>query len=282
MTHQDMILAAHKGLLLGTSPLLRHTPAGRGAEIEGVVLRCWGPFGAGLNKVAVVGPSPPLARILELAAAFFGSDSGGFGIVVEADAGHPVEAELRAAGWNVFEDEPVLVLPFIPAPPPLPAGLEVKRIQGTEGLRDVARVLAAGFGAPTAEGATEVPPDTFDALAPSMACALDPEVGLLVGYVEGKPAASAFVFAVGPIAGITGVATVPAYRRRGLGTALTWEALREGAARGCTCATLGAQGASYHLYRKMGFIHVTNHRAYQAPEPAGFPPAISQTQSDCR
>jgi ribosomal protein S18 acetylase RimI-like enzyme len=279
MTHQEMILAAHKGLLLGPSPLLRHTPAGRGAEIEGVVLRCWGPVGPDLNKVAVVGPSPPLARILELAAAFFGSDSGGFGIVVEADAGHPVEAELRAAGWNVFEDEPVLVMPLIAAPPPLPAGVKVKRIQDTEGLRHLACVVAAGFGAPTAEGAAELPPEAIDALAPSMACALDPEVGLLVGYVDGKPVASAFVYAVGPIAGITGVATIPAYRRRGLGTALTWEALREGAARGCTCATLGALGASYDLYRKMGFIHVTNHRAYAAPAVQVNPVTIPLDQS---
>jgi ribosomal protein S18 acetylase RimI-like enzyme len=282
MTHQEMILTAHKGLLLGPSPLLRHARAGRSAEIEGMVLRCWGPFGPALNKVAVVGSSPPLARILELAAPFFGADSGGFGIVVEADAGHPVEAELRATGWKVFEDEPVLVLPVLPAPPPLPGGLEVKRIRDTEGLRDLARVFAAGFGAPTAEGATELPPDAFDALVPSLACALDPDVGLLVGYVEGKPVASAIVFVVGTIAGITGVATVPAYRRRGLGTALTWEALREGAARGCTCATLGALGASYDVYRKMGFIHVTNHRAYEAPVAHVEPASISQNQCERR
>ncbi|MDB5308224.1 MAG: N-acetyltransferase [Gemmataceae bacterium] len=261
MAHREMIATAHKGLLLGPSPLLRHVPTGRRAEIEGVVLTCWGPFGPALNKVAVVGPSPPLARILEFAEGFFGPDAGGFG-VVEADCGHPVEAELRAAGWTVFEDEPALVLPSIPAAPPVPAGLEVKRVRDAEGRRDLMRVLAAGFGAPTAEGGTEIPPDAFDSLTPSTASALDPEVGLLVGYIDGEPVSSAFVYAVGPIAGITGVATVPAYRRRGLGTALTWEALRAAAALGCTCATLGALGASFDLYRKMGFIHVCNHRAY--------------------
>ena len=265
MTHQEMIAAAHEGLLLGPSPLLRHYAAGRRADIEGVVLKCWGPFGPALNKVAVVGPAPPLARILELADRFFGPDSGGFGIVVEADAGHPVEAELRAAGWKVFEDEPALVLPSIPAGPPLPPGLEVKRIRDDQGRRDLMRVLAAGFGAPTAEGGTELPPDAFDAFAPSMACALDPEVALLVGYLDGKPVSAASMYVAGAIAGITGVATVPAYRRRGLGTTLTWEALRQGAARRCTCATLAALGASYDLYRKMGFIHVCNHRAYAAP-----------------
>jgi ribosomal protein S18 acetylase RimI-like enzyme len=265
MTSADMIATAHQGLLLGHSPMLRHHRAGRSADVEGVVMRCWGPVGPALNKAAVVRPSPPLSRILELATAFFGTDSGGYGIVVEADAGHPVEAELRAAGWTVFEDEPALVMPSIAKAPPLPAGLEVKRVRDTAGRSDLLRVLAAGFGDPTSEGGTELSPEAFDSFAPSIACALDPDVAILVGYVDGKPASSAFLYAVGPIAGITGIATTPEYRRRGLGTALTWSALSEGAARGCTRATLAALGASFDLYRKMGFIHVCNHRAYQAP-----------------
>ena len=262
MTQQEMIAVAHMGLLIGPSPLLRHNPAGRRGYADGVVLTCWGPVGPALNKVAVVGSAPPLARILGLAEAFFGPDAGGFGIVVEADAGHPVEGELRSAGWTVFEDEAALVFPVIPASPPGLAGLVVKRVRDDAGRRDLLRVLAAGFGEPTAEGGTELSPEAFDSFAPSVACANDPDVALLVGYIDGMPAASAFMFAVGPIAGITGVATVPAFRRRGLGTALTWAALRAGADRGCTMATLAALGASYDLYRKMGFIHVCNHRAY--------------------
>jgi ribosomal protein S18 acetylase RimI-like enzyme len=265
MIHHEMIAVAHKGLLLSPSPILHHNPSGRRAEIEGVVLTCWGAFGPALNKVAAVGPCPALVRVLEIAGGFFGPDSGGFGIVVEADAGHPVEAELRAAGWKVFEDEPALVLPTIPPPPPAPSGLEIKPVRDAQTRRDLIRVTAAGFGAPTSEGGTELAPDAFDLLAPSLACALDPDVALLVGYVDGAPASAAEFFKVGQIAGITGVATVPAYRRRGLGTALTWRAINEGAARGCTRATLAALGASYELYKKMGFIHVCNHRAYGPP-----------------
>jgi ribosomal protein S18 acetylase RimI-like enzyme len=265
MTKPEMIDCAHKGLLVGPWPLLRHQSGGRRAEVEGVVLTQWGAVGPALNKVTVVGPAPPLRRILDLAGQFYSADSGGFGVVVEADAGHPVEAELRAAGWKVFEDEPALVLPAIPSPPPLPMGLEVKRVRDAEGRLDLLRVLAAGFGAPTSEGGTELSSDAFDAFAPSLVCALDPDVALLIGYSEGKPVASAFLFVVGRIAGVTGVATVPSARRRGLGTALTWQALSEGTARGCTSATLAALGASFDLYRKMGFIHVCNHRAYAMP-----------------
>jgi ribosomal protein S18 acetylase RimI-like enzyme len=262
MNRQEMIAIAHRGLLTGPAPLLRHYPAGRHADVEGVTLKCWGSFGRDLNKVMVVGPAPPLARILELADAFFGPEAGGYGIVVEADASHPVEAELRAVGWQVFEDEPALVMPSLSAAPPLPAGLEIRPLRDDAGRRDLIRVLADGFGAPTAEGGTELPLEAYDSLAPSLECARDPDVAVLVGYVAGRPAAAALLFVVGPIAGVTGVATVPAFRRRGLGTALTWAAVREGAARGCTCATLAALGASFDLYRKMGFIHVCNHRAY--------------------
>jgi ribosomal protein S18 acetylase RimI-like enzyme len=264
MTRREMIATAHQGLLLGPSPLLRHLPGGRRQEIEGGVLTCWGPFGPAVNKVAVVGPSLALARIVEVADPFFGPDAGGYGIVVEADAGHPVETELRAAGWKVFEDEAALVAPTIVPGPPVPDGLEVKRVIDTAGRRDLMHVLAAGFGEPTAEGGTELSPDAMDSFTPSLACATDLEVALLVGYVDSKPVTAAFLFKVGPVAGITGVATIPAYRRRGLGTAVTWAALREGAACGCRHATLAALGASYDLYRKMGFIHVCNHRAYAA------------------
>jgi hypothetical protein len=262
MTHREMVAVAHEGLLLGSNPWLRHHPAGRQSELEGVVMTCWGPVGPALNKVKVIGPAPPLARILELANEFFGPDSGGFGVVVEADAGHPVEAELRAANWTVFEDEPVLVFPSIPDAPPPPAGMETRRVMDAEGRHDLLRVCAAGFGAPTSEGGTELSPEAFDSYTPSMACARDPDVCMLVGYLNGQPASSAMLFKVGPIAAITGVATVPAYRRRGLAMAVTWAALREGAARGCSHATLAALGASYDMYLKMGFIRVCNHRAY--------------------
>jgi hypothetical protein len=265
MTRQEMIATAHRGLLLGPVPLLRHAPGGRRAESAGVVLSCWGPHGPAVNKVAVVGPAPSLARIVDLADEFFGPESGGYGIVVEADAGHPVEAELRAAGWEVFEDEPALVLPAIPPTPATPPGLEIRRIRDDAGRRDLARVLMAGFGAPTAEGGTELPADATDSLTPSLACANDPDAALLVGYFEGIPVTSAIVFRVDSIAGITGVTTIPTHRRRGLGLAVTWAAVRAGAEVGCTCATLAALGASFDLYRKMGFLHVCNHRAYRPP-----------------
>src|SRR4051794_2840167 len=95
----DLIAIAHEGLLLGANPMLRHQPQARRVEMEGAAFTIWGSAGPDLNKVAAIKPGASLARIRELADGFFGPESGGYGIVVEADAGHPVEAELRNAGW---------------------------------------------------------------------------------------------------------------------------------------------------------------------------------------
>jgi GNAT superfamily N-acetyltransferase len=226
---QDLRQVARRGLILEPSPLLRHYPGGRHAVVEGVAFQTWGLASAGFNKVGVFGPSPPLARIRDLAAEFFGPVTP-FGVLVEADAGTPVEAELRAAGWCVAEDEPALVLPALPAAPPAPPGLDIRKVRDAESRCDLVAVLAAAFGA--------------------------------------------MVYRASRTACVAGVGTGPAHRRRGFARALTWTALAEGAARGCDSAVLNALGASYALYRGMGFVHVCNHRTYTAPQvpaPKGDP-----------
>jgi ribosomal protein S18 acetylase RimI-like enzyme len=255
-------MIAHRGLALRPSPMLRHQKNGRYALREAVALTDWGLPAPGFKKAAVLGPSPPLERVREMAAEFFGGND--YGILVEADAGHPVEAELRAAAWAVSEDEPALVMPALPEPPP--PELAIRRVTDEAGRRNLLAVMAAGFGAPTADLGEPLSAETMDTFGPSLACALDPDVALLVGYAGGRPVSSAVLHRVEDIACITGVATVPDCRRRGFARALTWAAIRAGADRGCACATLNALGASYALYLGMGFRHVCNHRTYVPPK----------------
>ncbi len=260
MTPADLRMIAHRGLALRPSPLLRHQKAARFAVREGVALTDWAMPAPGFKKAAVLGPAPPLARVRELAAEFFGGSD--YGILVEADAGHPVEAELRAAGWTVAEDEPALVLPTLPELPALPAGLTVRRVTDAASRRDALDVMAAGFGAPTADLGEPLSAEAMESFGPSLACALDPDVAVLVGYAGGRPVSAALMHRIDEVAVIAGVATVPDCRRRGFARALTWAAVRAGAERGCACAALNALGASYPLYLGMGFRHVCNHRTY--------------------
>jgi ribosomal protein S18 acetylase RimI-like enzyme len=266
MMHAESLrMIAHRGLVVGPAPLLRYQERGRYAVAEGVILTGWGIAGASFNKAAALGATPPLARIQELADAFFGAGAGAYGVLVEADAGHPVEAELRAAGWKVLEDEPALVLPTLPPLPPAPVDLDIRRVTDAAGRRDFAAAAAAGFGASTSEVNSEMGEEAMNAFGPSLAAALDRDVAVFVGYADGRAVSSSIMYRVEEIAVLTGVATVPAYRRRGFARALTWAAVRAGADLGCTRATLGGLGASYEMYRGMGFLHVCNHRLYIQP-----------------
>ena len=71
-----------------------------------------------------------------------------------------------------------------------------------------------------------------------------------IGRVLGQVVSASIGVISDGVVGIFGVATKPAYRRRGYGTAMTWVALR------CAStlpAVLGPSDAGEPLYRKMGF-----------------------------
>ena len=240
-------------------PLVRYQPRGRIAAQEGITLVAYDLTPWGLNTVAVLGPSPPPDRVLALADEFFAGCEQPYTVRVEAGAEHPVEQELRARGWCVEREMPVMVLPHIPPARPLPAGLTIRRVTDDTSLRD--------YLAKKDPDAAPSERDGIDAaLNPSVAVAHDPDIALFVGYVEGKPVATSALYRVDGIAEIGAVATAPSYRRRGIGAALTWAAIAEGAARGCTSAALAATEMGYPVYAAMGFVHVTTHRTYRGGE----------------
>lgn len=256
MEPRELIRVAHRALSLTPSPLLKHQRAGKFELREGVGFTRQDMAGPGFNFAAAVGPPVALARVLELGAAFFAGPSGGYGVLVEADAGHPVEAEIKARGWAVAEEEPAFVLPTIPPTPPVPPGFSVRRADDAAGGRAYCETVGAVFGAP---------PEGWESLAPSPASMADPDLAYLVGYHESRAVAAAVMLACGPTAVVAGVATLPEYRRRGFGTAITAAALAAGAERGCTSAALRSGPMALSLYQKMGFRPAGVHRTYAVP-----------------
>jgi GNAT superfamily N-acetyltransferase len=249
---------AHQGMALSASPFLRHQKEGRYRFQEGVAFIRQDLPGPGFNFAAALRFTPPLERILEICQDFFVGCAGGYGILVEADAGHPIEEQIRNRGWQVAEDEPALVLPSLPATLEVPPRLDIRRIDDEPGLHAFLETLSEGF-----ETSRDIP-ETFW----TSACIRDPDIVFLLGYCAGQPVATAVLGRIGQIATIHGIATVAPFRRRGFGRALTWTAARAGAELGCTVAALRAMGVSLEMYRKMGFVHVCNHRTYTVPLPS--------------
>ncbi len=74
---------------------------------------------------------------------------------------------------------------------------------------------------------------------------------------------------VHPVAGVYNIATLPAYRRRGLGEALTWHAVSRGAEAGCTIASLQTSEMGESIYTRMGFRRWASYPTYGRGEEAG-------------
>jgi ribosomal protein S18 acetylase RimI-like enzyme len=84
-----------------------------------------------------------------------------------------------------------------------------------------------------------------------------------VGYIEGKAVAIVAMVEAGGAVGVYSLATLPGFRRRGLGEALLREAAAEMTRRsGISQLVLQSTEAGYELYKRMGFRDVTKFAVY--------------------
>ena len=257
--HSHLREIAHAALCLSEPPYLKHYRTGRCRAWRGVSLVASELPGPGFNFAAVLrDDSPLLDDLLPVAREFFGASE--WGVLVEGDAGHPVEAELRSRGWSVAEDEPAFVLPDLATVAPRSGTELVVRVAETQADADAYKAVTGA--------AFEAPPEMADLMLPSLAFALDPDIKLFVGSVGGIDVSAAGYSRSGNTAVLWGVATLEAYRGRGHGDAVSREALRHAAARGCTNAALRSGPKSIPVYERIGFRYVCQHRTYAAPTEA--------------
>src|SRR5262249_62382048 len=187
---------------------------------------------------------------------------------VEPEVGLPMESELKARDWPTNEDKPAHVMPDTgraggvtpllsdeeTGGPPPPLAIRLARTPADETAFH--RVTHDAF---------QPPPELADSMLPSSLYLPDPEIGLLVGAVDGKDVTVAGFSISGPTAVVWGVATLEAFRGQGYGATVTRAALAEAAARGCRSAALRSGPKSRPLYERLGFQYVCNHRTYGPP-----------------
>jgi ribosomal protein S18 acetylase RimI-like enzyme len=85
-----------------------------------------------------------------------------------------------------------------------------------------------------------------------------------LGLLHGEPVATTSLVTAGGAAGIYNVTTVEAARGRGIGAAMTAEAVRHGAARGYPMATLQASTMGRPVYERLGFAFVCDFVPYRS------------------
>lgn len=253
---------AHAALSLTEPAYLKHYKRGRFRIWEGIALTASELPGPGFNFAAVLHPgAPALDELLPVAREFFADCPAGWGVLVEGDAGHPIEAELRARAWRVDEDEPAYVLPTLDSLGALPGppDLRIRQAQDQAGADAFKALTAAAF---------QAPPEFADLIVPSVSLVLDPEIAVFIGSVEGTGVAAAAYSRSGSTAVLWGVATLEPHRGRGYGEAVSRAALAHAAGRGCATAALRSGPKSRPLYERIGFRYACQHRTYAAPTPS--------------
>jgi GNAT superfamily N-acetyltransferase len=176
-------------------------------------------------------------------------------------------------------DHPLLVLePAALRPVPRSAGVQLRLVGPDDDLATIAAVAHVGFAHPgTATG-----PVGAEALNRAAARRNPGALGferarlasgltvMAVALLDGQPAAVGSHQPIGPVTEVVGVATLPVWRRRGLGAAVTAFLVQEAGRRGAETVFLSAgDDAVARVYERLGFRRVGFHRAAEPPHPAG-------------
>jgi N-acetylglutamate synthase len=250
-----LLQRCHENILEAFRGVARELPNGRLEEEAGVVRIASGLPGAEFNPVFVTkNPSDPAALVA--ASASFMAKAGVSVWRIEAFSGAEasVGAAALGAGLRPGIARPGMVLdPTPPRPPSLPAGLRIRRARNRSLWVTLVRVGMRGFGAEAPEDVERLFPFT-EAL---------PMRGYL-GYVGKTPVATSMGLSFHGVGGIFFVATLPEFRGKGYGAALTWQAAVDARRDGCRVSYLQSSEMGYPVYARMGYRRVTTYSEWIA------------------
>ena len=157
-------------------------------------------------------------------------------------------ARLAAHGFTPWTSDLGMAVDLagVPETVPLPPDVTVERVHTMEALEDWLRAFGAGFGVP----------DAGLARYRRLPLGVPPSNSVFHFYLArsaGAPVATSMWFPAEHAAVLDEIATIPAMRRRGIGTAVTHAALRDAQMNGYQTAVLVASEAGIPVYRRLGF-----------------------------
>ncbi len=159
------------------------------------------------------------------------------------------DATLVEAGLRLVDELPLMSasLESLSSDLATPDGVAVTRVRSADDLRAWAVAYVGGHGHPSEMERA------WCAVLASLSLHDGAPLRHYVAHRGGEPVASATTFLGAGVAGLYFVATPPAWRGAGLGTAVTLHALAAARTAGYGTAVLGAEAPAVNLYRRLGF-----------------------------
>ncbi len=206
-----------------------------------------------LNVAFVLRSLAEPERALQEAVKFFDERDLPFVLRVREGVDPRAEQVAEDMGMPYSDTVPGMALFPIPETPRPVEGLAIETVRDERTLALFNKVMSEGFGMPL-EIATRLL---------TAAILQQPSAELYLGYWDGEPVATATLIVTGSTAGVYNVVTVEAYRRRGIGEAMTWHCISRGRQSACSLAALQTSQMGQSVYERMGFRMVAPYRTYR-------------------
>jgi GNAT superfamily N-acetyltransferase len=225
------------------------TGLGAVARFDGILVTLTGLPEPTLNVGFVESPPADPGAALVAAEAWFEANGHRIGIDIERGRDPEVESAAARLGLSPAVSRPGMARAIrrSPADPP-PPGVSIRAVRNGAGLDAVRALQREVFGLPPGVAAGFLPPVALRTSG----------FRLLLATLDGEPAGSAAMHMDHGATGIMGVATLPAARRRGIGTALTVGCLAHAADEGCDLSWLQSEPAARTIYERLGFKVVSD------------------------
>jgi ribosomal protein S18 acetylase RimI-like enzyme len=263
LNNQEIIATAQRGLAEVLKEITRRC-GGIAREEDGLVMVAANhPCPVFVNSALRIGPvdaNDTLRRIK----AFFAERGHHCETWVREGADADLEQVAIAAGMRVAIELSGMVLHQCPDLPEPQTGVEIRRVENAQGVRDFADIAGDVF-ADEVSGLKDLVHHMFSEPRSLVA----PDTAAFVVWDRGEPASTALTMVKEGVAQVCWVATRPEARGRGLGGLATVAATRAGFALGARFASLEASAMGAPVYQRLGFREVLRYRTYWSPEFTG-------------
>jgi GNAT superfamily N-acetyltransferase len=238
--------------------MTRATPGGWIVERTGLVV-LGSPGGSVTTNMAIVTGAVSADVVRAETDRWFRSGGLPFSVWTRAHADGGLEAALRAAGFFQVTETPGMV--FVPGAgrrgtPPADTVIQpVCDDAGREAFGEIMAEAYAVYG---------TPPESTREKFVRLESVVGPTTQAYLAVCRGEPVAGAILYLSHGIGGIGWVGTRPRAFGRGYGTAVTWEVIEQGLARGVPFLSLQASPMGAPVYARMGFTTSTHYHVFVA------------------
>lgn len=224
------------------------------------------------ERLADHSPEGDTAYYGDVAAVSAGVPTPTFNRVFVFESFDPAELE-AAIDWFGDRGEPFWITATIPRRDAVQAALsDVEFDQSETPQPGMARPLSVDVAVPdtpadiqalteppeldawvsVAESVFDFSPETSRLISPPSVLG-DNDLEYFVGHVDGDPAACGILYLNASVAGVYVIGVDEAFRRQGIGEAMTWSLLQSGHERGAELGVLQSTEMGHPLYEQMGF-----------------------------